>query len=300
MQLGHLYLNALLIFDTVVEAGSFTAAAERLGVAKAKVSVQVARLEQQLGTSLFTRTTRRVALTDAGRVLHAECKPLLQGLQDALHAVGNNDAALSGTLRISTSVDHAMQSLAPAAAEFATLHPALNIDLRSSDRIADLVAEGIDLAIRLGWLRDSSLRAVQLGEFDQYVVASPAYLRRAGKPKRPEQLAELEWLALTLLQSPLTWRFTAKSGETSTVQVKARIRTDSPGALRAMLRRGAGISVLDQYSAEEDIEAGTLVRVLADWQLPRGGVHAVYPSGRHVPPKVRAFIDFYRAWLQQR
>ena len=299
MQLDHLDLNSLVIFDSVVEAGGFTAAAERLGMAKAKVSVQVARLEKQLGTSLFTRTTRHVALTDAGRTLHAQCKPLLQGLQEAVDAVGGAEGELSGTLRISTSVDHAMQSLAPAAAEFAALHPALNIDLRSSDRIVDLVAEGIDLAIRLGWLRDSSLRAVKLGEFDQYVVTSPDYLRRAGKPKRPEQLAEMDWLALTLLPAPLTWRFTAKSGETSTVQVKARIRTDAPGALRAMLRRGAGVSVLDQHSAREDLAAGKLVRVLADWRLPRGGVHAVYPPGRHVAPKVRAFIDFYRTWLQR-
>lgn len=299
MQLGHLDLNSLVIFDTVVEAGGFTAAAERLGVAKAKVSVQVARLEKQLGASLFTRTTRRVALTDAGRALHAECGPLLRGLQEAVNAVGGDDAALSGTLRISTSVDHAAQWLAPAAAQFAQQHPTLNIDLRSADRIADLVAEGIDLAIRLGWLRDSSLRAVKLGEFDQYVVASPDYLRRAGKPKRPEQLAEMEWLALTLLPAPFTWRFTGKSGEVSTVQVKARIRMDSPTTLRAMLRQGGGISILDQYSAREDLAAGRLVRVLADWQLPRGGIHAVYPPGRHVPPKVRTFIDFYRAWLKR-
>lgn len=299
MQLGRLDLNALVIFDTVVEAGGFTAAAERLGVAKAKVSVQVARLEKQLGASLFTRTTRRVVLTDAGRTLHAECKPLLQGLQEAVDGMGGADAALGGTLRISTSVDHAAQSLAPAAAEFAALHPALNIDLRSADRIADLVAEGIDLAIRLGWLRDSSLRAVKLGEFEQYVMASPDYLKRAGKPKRPEQLAGMDWLALTLLQSPLTWRFTAKSGENITVQMKARIRTDSPSALRSLLRQGAGISILDQHSAREELAAGRLVRVLADWQLPRGGIHAVYPPGRHVPPKVRAFIDFYRTWLQR-
>jgi DNA-binding transcriptional LysR family regulator len=130
-------------------------------------------------------------------------------------------------------------------------------------------------------------------------MASPDFLRRAGRPKRPEQLAGMEWLALTLLPAPFTWRFEAKSGEITSVQVKARIRMDSPATLRTMLRKGAGISVLDEHSAREDIEAGRLVRVLGDWKLQQGGIHAVYPPGRHVPPKVRAFIDFYRAWLQR-
>jgi DNA-binding transcriptional LysR family regulator len=190
-------------------------------------------------------------------------------------------------------------SLAPAVAAFSARHPALQIDLRTGDRVADLVGEGIDLAIRLGWLRDSSLRATRLGEFDQYVVASPAYLKRAGRPKRPEDLAAHEWLALMLLPTPFTWKFTALSGETQTVHVKSRIRVDSPGALRAMLRHGAGISVLDQYSAEEGMKAGYLVRLLPDWALLRGGIHAVYPPGRHVAPKVRSFIAFYRDWLQR-
>jgi DNA-binding transcriptional LysR family regulator len=299
--LGQIDLNSLLVFDAVAESGGFTAAAERLGIAKAKVSIQIARLESRLGVSLFHRTTRQVVLTEAGRALHEQCRPLLQGLQEAVDQAGQETqqpAGLSGTLRISTSVDHAVLSLAPALARFAALHPALQIDLRTGDRVVDLVAEGIDLSIRLGWLRDSTLRAVKLGEFEQHLVASPEYLRRTGKPKRPEDLAQREWIALTLLPTPLTWKFTSRANETRTVQVKARIRVDSPGALRTMLRHGAGISVLDQYSAEEGIRTGYLVHLLPQWSLPRAGIYAVYPPGRHVAARVRSFIAFYRECLQ--
>ncbi|OWW19450.1 LysR family transcriptional regulator, partial [Noviherbaspirillum denitrificans] len=289
-------LNSLVVFDAVAESGGFTAAADRLGVAKAKVSVQVARLEAQLDTALFVRTTRKVGLTDAGRRLHEECKPLLQGIQEAIDRAGREEGVLTGTLRIATSVDHAVQALAPAVAEFAALHPALQIDLRTGDRVVDLVEEGIDLAIRLGWLRDSSLRAVKLGEFDQVAVTSPAYLKRAGRPKQPEDLAAHNWIALMLLPTPFTWKFT-KRGETRTVQVKSRLRVDSPGALRTMLRQGAGVSVLDAYSTREDLESGKLVRLFPDWALPRGGIHAVFPPGRHMPPRVRQFVDFYRTRL---
>ncbi|HZW22525.1 LysR family transcriptional regulator [Noviherbaspirillum sp.] len=295
--LNQVDLNSLVVFAAVVECGGFTAAADRLGVAKAKVSVQVARLEAKLGTALFVRTTRKVSLTDAGRRLHEECKPLLHGLQEAIDQVGHDEGMLAGTLRLTTSVDHAVQSLARAAAEFAARHPALQIDLRTGDRVVDLVEEGIDLAIRLGWLRDSSLRAVKLGEFEQHLVASPAYLARAGRPKQPEDLAAHDWVALMLLPTPFTWKF-SRRGETRTVQVKSRIRVDSPGALRTMLRQGAGVSVLDQYSVQDDLKSGALVRLLPDWSLPRAGIHAVYPPGRHVPPRVRQFIDFYRAWLK--
>jgi len=296
---AQLDLNALSVFDAVVDAGSFTAAADRLGIAKAKVSIQVARLEAALGAALFARTTRRVTLTDAGRALHAECHPLLHGIMAAIDQVGAGTAELSGVLRLSTSVDHAVQSLAGAAALFAARHPQLQIDLRTSDRVVDLVGEGIDLSIRLGWLRDSSLRALKLGEFEQYLVASPAYVRRTGRLSHPQELGGREWVALTLLPTPLTWQFTAPDGATQTAHVKARIRVDAPGALAAMLRHGAGISVLDQYSAEENIAAGKLVRLLPHWRLPPGGIYAVYPPGRHVSARVRAFIDFYREFLQQ-
>lgn len=296
---GQVDLNSLLVFDAVVEAGSFTAAAARLGIATAKVSIEISRLETRLGTALLTRTTRKVTLTDAGQALHQECQPLLLGIQHALDQLGAEQTTLAGTLRISTTVDYAVQSVAPALAQFAALHPGLQIDLRTGDRVVDLVGEGIDVAIRLGWLRDSSLRATQLGQFEQYIVAAPAYLQRAAQVEQPKDLAEHEWVALTLLPTPLTWKFTSAGGDTQTVHLKSKFRVDSPGALRTVLQQGAGISALDQYSAREEIQSGHLVRLLTDWSLPVAGVYAVYPPGRHVSTRVRTFVAFFRDWLQR-
>jgi DNA-binding transcriptional LysR family regulator len=297
---GKIDLNDLLVFEAVADTGGFTAAAERLGVATAKISVEISRLESKLGMALFSRTTRRVALTDAGQALYEECRPLLLGLTEAVERATSGKELLGGTLRISTTVDHASLSLAPALAEFARRHPDLTIDLRTSDRVVDLIEAGIDVSIRLGWLRDSSNRAVKLGEFEQYVVASPAYFERIEFPAIPEELESLDWIALTLLPTPLTWKFSSHSGETRTIHVKSRVRVDSPGALRSLLQEAVGISVLDQFNAEEGIAAKRLVRVLQGWSLPSAGIYAVYPPGRQVSAKVRGFIDFYRAYLAER
>jgi DNA-binding transcriptional LysR family regulator len=294
---GHIDLNQLRVFCSVAEAKGFSAAADRLGIAKAKVSILVQRLEADLGTSLFIRTTRRVSLTAAGEALYAECQPLLAQLLAAADRAGNDSAELSGALRLTTSVDHAIQWLSPALAQFSRMHPQLQIDLRSTDRVVDMVAEGIDLAIRLGWLPNSSLRAIKLGEFGQYVVASPQYLRERGTPKQPPDLVDHDWVTLTLLNAPLTWQFADRAGGTQTVQMRSRMRVDSPGTMRALLCAGAGISAIDGYSVRDDLATGRLVRVLADWELPRGGVYAVFPPGQHVPARTRAFVDFYREIL---
>jgi len=296
---GRVDLNALLIFAAVAEAGGFTAAADRLGIAKAKVSLEIARLEKQLGANLFNRTTRRVALTDAGQALYAESIPPLRSVEETLAQVGSRSADLKGALRIGCSVDHAVQSLAGVVSAFALLHPQVQIDVRTSDRVVDPVKEGIDVAMRMGWLRDSTLRAVKLGDFEQQVVASPGYLQRAGRrPRQPQDLADHEWVALDLLRSPLTWKFSAADGTTQTVRMKGRLRADSAATLRSLLENDAGVSVLDQYSAAQAVRAGRLVRLLPRWSLPTGGLYAVFPPGRHMPAIVRAFVEFYRSTLQ--
>lgn len=290
-------LNALLVFCAVAENGGFTAASERLGLAKGRISTVIRQLEQSVGTSLFTRTTRRVSLTEAGRRLHEQARPLLRDLSDAVASVGRDDGPLAGTLRISTSIDHAVQFLAPLVADFARAHPGLQVELRASDRIVDLVAEGIDVAIRIGWLRDSTLRATKLGEFEQWAVAAPAYLRDAPAVASPADLAEHAWIALTLLPTPLTWKFTSRRGRVETVRMTTRLRTDSAAALRSLVLGGAGVTALTRLSVEADVEAGRLVRLLPAWSLPTGGIHAVFPPGRHVPARVRAFVEFYRSKL---
>jgi len=288
-------LNDLPVFALVAEAGSFTASADRIGSSKAQVSLQVRRLERALGLELFHRTTRRVTLTEAGATLLATCVPHVRKAMDALTQTSAGTAELSGTLRISSTVDHAAHTLGRHVIEFSALHPKVAIDLRSSDRVVDLVREGIDVAFRMGWLPDSSLRATKLGHFEQILAASPEYIRNAGLPRHPDDLASHDWVALTLLASPLTWKFTDARMRATTVRVQARLRTDNPGTLRTLLEAGAGVSVLDEPGARSALAEGRLVRLLPKWKLPDGGLYAVFPPGRHLPPLVQAFVEFHRA-----
>ncbi|UTH75360.1 LysR family transcriptional regulator [Chromobacterium sp. IIBBL 290-4] len=292
-------LEGLQVFVAVAEAGGFTAAAERLGMTKANVSLQVGRLETQLGATLFTRTTRRVKLTEAGQALYLDAQPALAALRDALLQAGHGAGELSGVLRLTAPVSHMAESVAPAATQFMRQHPGLQLELHAVDRMVDLVAEGMDLGIRLGMLRDSSLRALKLGEFAQQLVASPDYLRERGHPRHPEDLPAHDWVALTLLKTPLTWRFAGPNGAEAEVRMRGRMKVDSGASLRSLLLAGAGMSVLDSLSVQDDLRQGRLIHLLPEWTLPKGGVYAVFPPGRHVPPAVRAFVEFYRVCLSR-
>ncbi len=297
------HFGRLLVFAAVAEAGGFTAAAQRLGMSKTLVSQHVGKLESELGGALFTRTTRRVTLTDAGERLLAECAPLLRDLSAAVERFQQASAGPSGTLRVTAPPEYAANVLGALLAEFGRIHPALAIDLVSTGQVLDLVAERVDVAIRMGWLRDSSLRATQLGEFGQCVVASPEYLARAGAPSKPEDLADHPWIALSLLRAPLSWRFTreGRARRVVDVRVRAGARGNAPDAVLGLARGGAGITVLADFAVAGDLAAGRLVRVLEAWSLPRGGIYAVYPASAAVPVRARAFIDFLRErWVAGR
>lgn len=290
-------LNRLAAFAAVVESGSFTAAAEKLGLTKAMVSQHVSRLEKELGIGLLTRTTRKVTPTETGAAFYADCALALQGLEAAIARVGGGSEVPSGTLRLTTPEDYGSAVVVPALAGFMHRFPEVKVEFVATDQVVDLVAGRFDLAIRTGWLRDSSLRATRLGGFDQVVAAAPAYLKQFGAPRRPEDLAKHRWITLTLLRSALTWTFSAKDGRTRTVRVSSTVSTNSTASLRAFMREGVGISILPEYMLDADIRAGRLVRLLAGWSLPQGGVHAVYPNARYTSAKVRAFVDFLRAYL---
>ena len=290
-------LNDLLVFAAVAEAGGFTAAAQQLNRPKANVSLQVRRLEKALGLELFHRTTRRVVLTEHGTRLLETGVPHLHRALEALEELPQSEGGISGTLRLSCTVDHANQMLSRCLVEFCSLHPGIQIDLRATDRVVDVVRDGIDVALRMGWLRDSSLRAMKLSTFRQMVVASPNYLKSVKAPSHPEDLAEHAWVALTLLSAPLTWSFTGARGKTVTVRMKSRMRTDNPSSVRSLVEAGAGISVIDELGATSSIRAGRLVQLLPNWKLPEGGLYAVLPPGKHIPRHVQAFLDFYRGKL---
>lgn len=289
-------LNRLQVFTAVVEAGGFTAAAERLGMSKSQVSLQIARLEAELGHALFSRSTRRVAATEAGQQLYADSAPLLAGLQGALARL-DRGGELEGRLRITAGASYSDGVLGGLLADFAARHPRLEIELIASDIKLDLLAEGVDVAIRGGILSDSSLRAVKLGGFSQVPVAAPGLLARIGLPRQPEDLNGQPWVALTVLASPLTWHFEHPDGRSATVRARAAMRVNSANVARECARAGVGCAVLPDYMVREELADGRLVALLPGWQLPGAGIYAVYPAARYLPVKVRAFIDFLRGRL---
>ncbi|MQX52545.1 LysR family transcriptional regulator [Alcanivorax sediminis] len=289
-------LNTLPLFLALVAAGSFTAAAEQLGCNKSKVSLGVKRLESHLGVALFTRTTRQVQLTQAGEQFLAGCAQLMDQLDELMSQVEADQHQLQGALRIAAPEDFAAQVVAPALVAFGEQHPQLQLELRTGDSVADMVREGIDLSLRLGWLKDSTLRASKLGQFEQWLVASPAYLKTHGTPKKPEDLADHAWITFTPLPAPLTWQF-SKGKQTRQVKMHSRFRANTTAVTKQLLLAGAGLSVLTDSIAAPELASGQLVRVLPAWSLPRGGIYAVFPPGKHVPARVRGFVDFLKQRL---
>jgi len=287
-------LNRLAVFVALVRAGSFTAAAEALGMTKAMVSQHIARLESELGVGLLSRSTRRMALTEAGATFHAACVRILAEAEAAIDQVGRAQEKPSGTLRLTATHDYGTTMVAPALADFLQKHPDMQADLVLDDHMSDLIAERFDMAIRMGWLRDSNLRSTRMGRFRQLMTASPAYLARRGEPRVITDLASHDWVALTLLATPLRWTFTAPDGSRRTVRMRQVAQANNVTAAHALVRHGAGVSVLPDYLVTDDIRDGRLVVLMADHQLPECGIYAVYP-GRQPPAKVRAFIEHMRA-----
>lgn len=300
-------LNTLQLVQALAQTGSFTAAAERLGYSKTKISLQIKALEQQLGVALFRRTTRQVSLTRSGEQLLSQCLPLYQQLQDELRQLQHADSALSGPLVITAPEDFISAVLTPVLLAFSRQHPQLTIELRSSDAIRDLVKEGIDVAFRGGWLRDSSLTAQRLGSFDQWLVASPALVQQRGQPTVPADLHDWPLVAFSQLRQPQHWSFRkyansqhpinqyAEQPEQQQLHFRSPFLVASTGSVRTLVLAGGGLGVMTSYAAAPLVASGELVHLLPDWQLPAGGIYAVYPPGRQRPLKVQRFV----AALQQ-
>jgi DNA-binding transcriptional LysR family regulator len=283
--------DLLTYFLAVAETGGFTAASHRLGTTKAMVSGRVAQLETQLQTALFSRTTRRVMLTPAGERLFRQSAPLLAQLEEVLASTGREAGELHGLLRVTAGVDHLAGGLAQQLSRFAARHPALQLDVLATDEVVDLIGEGVDVAIRRGWLRDSALTATSLGTFEQLLVAAPSF----NAPLRhPRELAELRTIALTRLRAPMTWSFSGPGGEAAVVRVKAAVTCNSPLGVLALARAGAGIAVLGAPAALEHLRTGELVNLLPRWKLPSAGIYAVFPASKHVPPRTRALVAFLK------
>jgi len=291
-------LKRIGVFTRVVEAKSFSEAARQLGVAKSAVSKQVALLEKEVGVRLLNRTTRSISLTEAGEIFYRHCSDIVTRTHEALDELRQYQNQPTGTLRVSSPISFGTAHLVPVIKELRSLYPHLKIELLLEDRIINMVEEGVDLAIRIGWLPDSNLIAKKLCESPMVLFASPEYLAKYGTPKQPNDLLDHQWISLSLLKSPLRWRF-EKNGKSQVVQVSSPIKSNSVDAVTSLALAGQGISALTKYTVESHFQSGALTQVLPDYLLEPVGIFAVYPHREHVPPKVRAFMDFLSRRCQQ-
>ena len=284
-------VDQLRAFVATAQAGSFTAAADQLGISNRLSSKYVSELEVRLSVRLFQRTTRKVGLTSAGEDLMARAPAILDDLDTALAEVTAGSGGLTGTIRISAPITLGEVYLAGMLGRFAQTHPDLTVDLRLSDRYADLAREGIDLAFRIGHFDMASLKVRRLGSFQSVLVASPDYLARRGVPNRPSDLASHDCIIDTNRRNPRHWAFENNSS-TQTIAVQGRVQVNSARAAVELASRGLGIAYAPRFALREAVDAGALVPILADNAGERSLLGAVYLEGRTLPRKVRTLIDF--------
>lgn len=278
-------------FVAVVEAGSFTAAAERLGVAKSAISRRVTALEERLGTQLLQRTTRKLNLTDTGRQFYERSIRILSDLEELESAVLQQHGEVSGMLRVALPLSFGVSQMCAPIASFSTAHPQVNFDLDLNDRRIDLVQEGMDLAVRIGRLPDSTLIARKLFDARTVICGSPEYLKKNGMPQTPNDLLEHACLVYGNLAEPAKWVCKDRAGKRWRVDVPRAMTASNGDFLCAAASQGLGITMQPTFIVGKAIAAGELVPVLNDYQWPVTPAYAVYPATRHLSFRVRKFID---------
>ena len=284
----------IAVFVRVADLGSFTKAADALEISKAAVSKYVNRLEQRLGARLLHRTTRRLALTEAGQALYGRSAAALAELGEAEHDVAQLTGKPRGTLRVTAPTYFGSTTLAPRLKEFRARYPEVTLDLDLSDRLVDIVKERFDLAIRISAMHDSSLVATRLAPCPTALVGSPAYFRRHGMPAKPEDLVSHEGLGYSIVRTPNEWRFCAPKGRWITVTVKSAIRCNNDFALKQFTLDGLGLANFPRFFVEGELASGRLVQALPDYPGPGLSINAVYETRRHLLPKVQAFLGFLK------
>ena len=297
-------LNLLRAFVAVHDEGSFSAAATKLGVPRSTLSRAVAALEESLGVTLFQRTTRRVATTSAGDALYDRVAASVASIDSSFSDLPDAEAAPSGTLRVTATVDFGAMVLAEAVARYRQRYPRVHVEARLTTTLLDVVKDNVDVAIRFASrpLRDSTLVARKIGKVAAYFYASPSYLARRGTPRSPTDLAEHDWV--DHLDTP-PFRLSdgmrrADVGPGTKVDVATRVSADSFWFMRETLKAGGGIGQLPSFLADPDVAAGNLVHVLPRWVTFAGTIYFVHPSSKHTPPRVTAFRDLLVEMLRQR
>ena len=280
------------LFVQVAELGSLTKAAEALKLSNAAASRHLAALEERLAARLVQRNTRRLSLTEVGEAFYRRCKPLLAELHEAEAEVNATVLKPAGLLRITGSLSFCMMHIAPSLPEFTERYPDLRVEIVAANRYHDLLDSGIDVAVRTREFEaDSNITVRRLGETRRILAASPQYLQRHGAPATPQDLAKHKLLIYNNAHNPDQLRFT-REGQVLVLPVQGLLEANDGQVLRAAALKHLGILVQPMYIVHEDVAAGRLVPVLRDWELPRLTVNVAYPSRRHLPAKVRCFVDF--------
>ena len=284
--------EAWAVFAKVVETGSFAAAAADLGLSKGTVSKAVGRLETRIGARLFHRTSRKLALTEAGRAAREGAARILADGEAAEARATEGASEPRGLVRLAAPMTFGVTHVAPLLPDFLARHPAVSIDLHLSDAVVDLVGGGFDIGLRIAALPDSSLKARRLCAIRRSLVATPAYLDRHGRPEHPDDLARHVCLGYAYLPIPDRWRFRNAAGEEAVVAPRSPLRANNAEALAPALRTGLGLALQPDFMIFEDLEAGRLERVLPDWSAPPIALHLVMPAGEPRPARVTALIAF--------
>lgn len=279
--------DSAAIFVAVIDEGSFTAAAEKLGNSKAHISRQVSLLEKRLGIQLITRSTRRLVITETGRAYYERCKDIINQLTEVESSIIDQNEKPTGTLKITVAGAFGELYIAPCAADFMKLYPDLHIDINFNNRLVDIVSEGYDIAIRAGVMKDSSLVSRKIARRRLIVCASRDYLDRAGKPQKITELRSHNCLVGTLS----SWRFREEQNKHVDLKIDGNWHSNNGYALLAAARKGLGLVQLPEFYVFDDINSGRLIPVLEKFEPSDTGVWALYPSSKHLSPKIRLFID---------
>ena len=284
-------LSAMRAFVRVAETRSFSAAARSTGTTQATISKRIAGLEELLGVKLLIRSSREQALTEAGQDYFKHCVPILEAIDEAENLARSSTNNPRGQLRVTTSVDFGRLVLAPMLRDFMAHYPDISIDLVLSNHALDLIAGGIDVAIRAGQFEDSSLIAKPLGNIPLCLVATPAYLDRHGRPEHPNDLVDYECSLYSLADNPRRWYF-REDQKTISVIVNGRFQSDNGDVILDMVLAGSSLCMLPYWLVHEQLGSGELELLLKDYAMPAGDIKMVYPDRKHLPLKTRSFLDF--------
>ena len=284
-------LNAISVFCKVIETQSFTQAANQQNISVAMASKLVSQLEEHLKTRLLQRTTRKIVPTEAGMLYYQRCQAILLDLNEADSSISNMTTSLQGNLLISVPRDFGLLYISPNLPKFIELHPNLHVEIEFEDKRVDLVAEGYDLALRIGYMQDSSLVARKISSSPMHFVASPNYLESRGTPLTPDDLEYHQGLLYKSSLNQVNWQST-KTNQIQRYKIQSKVVSNNGMALLEMTKAGLGISNSPSFFVKEALASGELVEILSEYKQKPLDIYVVYPNRRHLPAKVRAFIEF--------